>query len=236
MYYYTGTATYLRLLIILAALPVIFLMVYIYRQDAREHEPIGLVLKVMFFGSLSAIAAIFLEKTLLSVVASMVPQNTYAFVIAECFFVIGLSEEGVKLIALKLGTWHNSNFDYSFDGIVYGVASSLGFALLENIMYVVRGGVGVAMIRAVLSVPGHMCFGVFMGTHYSKAKGYAMRRQGSLSSVSMLMALVVPLILHGLFDGILMAGSNFMMISFVIILYIVTFSTIKTQFRQDHRL
>ena len=86
------------------------------------------------------------------------------------FGVVAFSEEGAKYFLLKRRTWNSAAFNCQFDGVVYAVFVSLGFALWENISYVLMYGLSTALVRAVTAVPGHACFGVFMGVWYGLAK------------------------------------------------------------------
>ena len=79
-------------------------------------------------------------------------------------------EEGGKYFVLKHKTWRHPAFNYTFDAVVYAVTAALGFAVAENILYVMDGGVGVALLRAAVAVPGHAFDGVFMGYYYGIAK------------------------------------------------------------------
>jgi RsiW-degrading membrane proteinase PrsW (M82 family) len=87
------------------------------------------------------------------------------------------------------------------DGIVYAVCVSLGFAGLENILYVAldENWASVAITRAIFAVPGHFCFGVMMGYFYSLAKFEPQHRIRYSA-----LALIVPIVAHGVYDAILM--------------------------------
>lgn len=93
----------------------------------------------------------------------LLPQSSTAYNVLLYFVVVALSEEGFKYLLLKKRTWYSSEFNCQFDGVVYAVFVALGFALWENISYVLMYGLGTAAVRAVTAVPGHACFGVFMG-------------------------------------------------------------------------
>ena len=115
--------------------------------------------------------------------------------------VVAMSEEGFKYLFLRLRTWRSPHFNCSFDGVVYAVFLSLGFALWENIQYVRLFGFATALARAVTAVPGHACFGVFMGTWYGLANAGSSRK-GRRSRFYRWMAFLVPALLHGLYDYI----------------------------------
>ena len=183
-------------LIGLAILPVIVLLVYIYRKDRFQKEPIGLLLAALGMGMLSVLPISFVEKFL----SNLNPYDGVNGALYTAFVVAGCVEEGFKLLFLYWLIWRNRHFDEYFDGIVYAVFVSLGFALVENVMYVFSGGVGTGIMRALLSVPAHFLFAVVMGYFFALAKFYKNR------VLNMLLAFIVPMLLHGIFDALLMVA------------------------------
>ena len=178
----------------MAVLPVVLLLIYIYKKDKFQHEPLKLLLAALGMGMLSVLPIIFVERWL----SSLNPADGESGALYTAFVVAGCVEEGFKLLFLYWLIWRNKHFDEYFDGIVYAVFVSLGFALVENIMYVLGSGFQTGVIRALLSVPAHFLFAVVMGYFFALAKfnskGY------------MLLAFLVPMILHGIFDGFLMVA------------------------------
>lgn len=192
------------LLAVLAVLPTAVLLCIIYKADKVEKEPLGLMAAVFFFGAMTTISAVFLEwlgGTLLDMIFS---SQNIPYLLLNNFFVVAVAEEAGKFFVLKKSTWNNDEFGFAFDGIVYSVCASLGFATIENIMYVVGQGafygLQTAIMRAVLSVPGHCIFGVFMGTYYGIAKGYECRGGFDKMKTYTYKAFWVPVMLHGLYD------------------------------------
>lgn len=153
-----------------ALLPAIYLMRYIYRKDTVEKEPPMLLMSLLIYGVIAALISIILENIGTKVLNSLMDQSTVGYTLVLAFAVVAVVEEGAKFAMLKRRTWNDMNFNYRFDGIVYAVFVSLGFAAFENIGYVLGYGLSVAPARALLAIPGHMCFGVFMGTFYGRAK------------------------------------------------------------------
>lgn len=160
------------ILIAAAVIPAIVLLRFVYKEDRLDKESPGLLLSLVIFGILSTFAAIVTEQIGETVLTLLLPQNSTAYNALLYFVVVALSEEGFKYLLLKKRTWYSGEFNCQFDGIVYAVFVSLGFALWENISYVLMYGLGTAAIRAVTAVPGHACFGVFMGAFYGLAKRY----------------------------------------------------------------
>jgi RsiW-degrading membrane proteinase PrsW (M82 family) len=157
------------------------------------------------------------------------PKNLKAFYTA--FIVAGLTEEAFKYLAFFLLIWRNKNFNEKFDGIVYAVFISLGFATVENIGYVIQFGEQTGYIRALASVPAHALFGVTMGYYFGLAKFYTVQRK-----LFLVRAILYPIILHGIFDFILMLGNYRLFLAFipyVIFLYIDGFRRMSNLSRRS---
>ena len=194
------------LLLALAVLPVVVLSIYVYRQDKYEKEPVRMLLKAFFFGCLSALPAVFMEQGLNLFYRSFGGDSlpTVFYGAYEGYIVAGCSEELCKLILLFWAVWRSREFNEYFDGIVYATFVSLGFAGLENIIYVFSQdsfstAIATGSMRAILSVPGHFLFGVVMGYYFALAKFDSSHRFGNL-----LKAFLYPMLLHGSFDALLM--------------------------------
>ncbi len=198
-------------LLLLSLAPVLIIATYIYYRDKYEKEPVGLLLLTLGLGCLIPFPVIFVENFLTNIKPS-IPANWdnhfNAFYMA--FVVAGFTEEFFKFLVLYLLIWKNKNFNEKFDGIVYAVFVSLGFAAVENVMYVYNFGVSTGYVRAIISVPGHALFGVTMGFYFGLAKFYTSQR-----SVLFIKAMLFPVILHGIFDFILMLGDYKVMVIFI---------------------
>ncbi len=201
-------------LLIIAILPVILLMIYIYRQDKYEREPIGLLL-LTFFGGMLSIPLDFLIIDLIELIIPSTGTPTYS-----AFLQAGIPEELSKFIILMIIIWRNKNFNEYIDGIVYATFLGLGFAIVENIGYVFDveiGGVGTGILRAFLSVPGHFLFAVIMGYFMSMAKFNPNRK-----TFYLFLSFALAALAHSLFDWLLMiSGSVNVFVSFVIFIAFV---------------
>ena len=155
------------------------------------------------------------------------------------FGVVAFAEEGFKYLILKLRTWKSPEFDCQFDGVVYAVFVSLGFALWENIGYVLSYGISAALIRAVTAIPGHACFGVFMGVMYGLAKRYALAGEEKKSKLYRQLAVIVPALLHGTYDFIATIdgeGYGWIFVVFIIAVFIWAFLLVRKTARKDRYL
>jgi len=205
MYVYTPYRFYWGpniLLIAAAVIPAAALLMYVYRKDRLEKEPVSLLLSLVLQGIISTSLAVYAERVGTNLLSSMLSADTLAYHLIFNFLIVGLAEEGFKYLLLYRRTWHSPHFNCQFDAVVYAVFVSLGFALWENIDYVVMYGFGTALVRAVTAVPGHACFGVFMGAWYGLAKAHESKGNAAYSRICRRLAVVCPALLHGLYDFI----------------------------------
>ena len=158
-----------------ALVPAVILFVRIYQLDRIEKEPRRLLGVLILSGALLALPAA----------------------------VVAVSEEVCKIVPVHLAAWKHPAFDYRFDAVVYSVSSALGFAAVENIIYVVQSDLRTAVSRAVLSVPGHFFFAVAMGLLLSRAKQAEKRGDGRRRTILCALAILAPVVLHGVWDFLL---------------------------------
>ncbi len=189
-----------------ALLPAIVLLAFIYNKDKAEKEPIGLVVRVFLFGAVAGPVAAIIENVAFGIFESMVPSGTLLLVL-EYFVGVAAVEEGVKYAALNT-IRKNPEFNYIFDAVVYAVAASLGFAALENILYVFDGGLEVALMRALFSVPGHCADGAVMGCFFGMARYYEVIGDTARSRRNYLLAFLLPVIEHGFYDAALSSEND----------------------------
>lgn len=189
----------------LTILPVFLLMLFIYFQDKYQKEPIKTLVKA-FFGGMLAIVFTTVIVFIIDMTLGRIPilSNTVFY---DAFLTAGIPEELCKFLIFMMFIWRDKNFDEYFDGIVYACFIGLGFACLENCMYVggqvfgvsVLSGFVTSILRGVLSVPGHFLFGVILGYFLSMAK-FKPEKKAKYIWTGLLLAMLA----HGLFDWLLM--------------------------------
>ena len=189
-------------LIAAAVIPAIVLLIRVWRLDRLEKESPMLLLNLVMQGIFATFLAMLAEKAGTWLLERTFVPESFVFQILLYFIVVGLSEEGFKYMMLKRRTWRNPEFNCQFDGVVYAVSVSLGFALFENIEYVMLYGFSTAVVRSVTAIPGHACFGVFMGAFYGAAKRLQNYGKRGASAFVRWMAVIVPTLLHGAYDYI----------------------------------
>ncbi len=187
--------------------PVLIIAFYIYSRDKYEKEPLSVLLKALFAGVVIVLPVVLIEKLLDSFSVETEGLSSAAY---TAFIVAGFTEEGMKFLAFYFFFWNNRNFNEKFDGIVYAVYIALGFAGIENILYVFTGGYGVGIVRALTAVPAHALFGVVMGFYFGLARFNPRRKP-----IYLILAFLLPFLFHGLYDFMLMGNSPLLLIAFI---------------------
>ena len=225
------------ILIAAAVIPAILLLIRVYRADRLDKEPPSLLITLVLLGILATALATITEKAGVFLLEKLGNPRTYLYYVIMYFGVVACSEEGFKYLVLNRRTWNSASFNCQFDGVVYAVFVSLGFALWENINYVLSYGFGTALIRAVTAVPGHACFGVFMGTWYGLAKRHEAFGNVEASRACRVLGFVIPALLHGAYDYIASMdsgdGISGLFIGFVVVLFILSFFLVRKMSRED---
>lgn len=205
-------------LLVLALLPCFILLFFILYMDRNEREPMGQVLKVILLGALSVVPAVFIERWL-----GLLPIYGGQGVISgilEAFVQVAWVEELCKLGVVLLFVWKNRHFNEENDGIVYVGASALGFAMLENVAYVLSSGLNTGLLRAITAIPLHCFTGVLMGYYTGLAKfSSTARERRRLIFKGFFWAYMV----HGVYDALLMTHTYVGILIFPLIVGLIIF-------------
>ena len=216
----------ITIFLLASIVPPIYLLSVIYKMDKIEPEPPGMILKMFIWGGLATIPAglieQFLSNTLMPATGYMSGSTEYNLIMF--FVVVAVTEEGVKHFALRKGIWDSPEFNYRFDGVIYSVAVTLGFAAIENIEYVFNFGLNVAALRAVTSIPGHCIFGIYMGYYFGSARYFAFRNKKIRTGFYQFMSMLIPVLMHGFYDFCASSKSTGMTLLFL--MYIVILDVI----------
>ena len=200
----------------IAVLPVIFLLYFVHKKDPHP-EQMKFLMKIFGLGCLSAIPVLFCEMFYDRVL--QIPDSYGSFALFwNTFWGIAFVEETFKWIAMFAMSYRSKKFDETYDGIAYGAFSSMGFACIENLLYVVLGfSVVTGILRAITAVPGHFCYGVIMGYFMSKARYN--KENGKSGIIYILLSILIPTALHALYDYLILddTGLN-ILIWFVLII------------------
>lgn len=196
--------------------PAIALLSYIYLKD-KITEPIRLIIRMFILGALLVLPIMFIQYALSS-------EFNVNSIFVEAFFHIALLEEFFKWFVFMFVMYQHEEFDNHYDGIVYASSLSLGFASIENILYLITNGIEYAFMRAIFPVSSHALFGIIMGYYLGKAKTHLDNKNTNLT-----LAFLIPFILHGIYNFILKGFSSFILIltPFMILLWIFALYRLK---------
>ena len=241
MYYVYRPAVYQPNLFLIAAavIPAVLLLIYVYKADRLEKEPASLLGVLLLQGIISTALAAYAERIGAKVLNGFLSDESLLYQLLFNFLVVGFAEEGFKFLLLKWRTWRSPHFNCQFDGVVYAVFVSLGFALWENIDYVFMYGFGTAVLRAVTAIPGHACFGVFMGAWYGLAKAHEKKGNAEHCRTCKRLALLCPVLLHGLYDFIASIeeiDTTCIFVGFILLMFAAAYLTIRRLSQQDRYL
>lgn len=180
-------------LLLLALAPIIVIILYIYYTDKYEKEPKHLLVYNFLLG---AFVSVFITTILYILFDYILPLDSASVLqqLVKAFGVVGFTEEFSKYIIIRYFAQPNKAFNEPFDGIVYAVMVSMGFAATENIFYVLEGGLNSAILRAFTAIPAHATFGILMGYFMGKAKFSENRVKLNLTG------LFLAIIFHGSYD------------------------------------
>lgn len=225
------------LLLKLAIIPPLFLILAIYRMDKVEREPLGLLLLLLIIGGVSTVPAAFLEELLAPLYTGI--ESAAAARAVHYFVVVAVIEEALKFIVLKKCTWNHKAFDYTFDGVVYGVTVSMGFALVENVLYASQYGMRTVLTRAFTAILLHAVCGVCMGIYYGRAGQMRGAGKNLRAKILLIKGLVFSILIHGFYDfcaGSPSDRSLTVLLVFLFVLYTAAFLKIRSFQRNDTRI
>lgn len=184
------------LLFLLAIAPALAICIFIYWKDKFDKEPKKLLITSFFLGAFSTIITLIISYLVHFIDFNEVNINQ-VWSLISCILGIGLVEEFSKFIFVRFYAYNKKEFNEPFDGITYSVMVAMGFATVENTLYVIDGGASIGVIRMFTSVPAHATFGIIMGFFLGLQK---INNKKSFGIFGLLLAATF----HGLYDFYLM--------------------------------
>ena len=197
-------------LLFVALAPVFLIIIYIYIKDKYEKESKRILAYTFGLGAVISIVITTLLYLFFDLFLPMLDNFSLWQQFVKAFFVVALIEEFSKYVIVRYYNQPKNYFNEPFDGIVYAVMVSMGFAAIENLFYVLEGGLEVALLRAITAIPAHATFGVLMGYFMGKAKFSNQKMKWNLIGLSS------AILFHGLYDF-------FLFINFIPGIYIGAF-------------
>ncbi|MFC7060474.1 glutamic-type intramembrane protease PrsW [Halobacillus seohaensis] len=208
-----------------AIAPAVALMTFIYLSKRIELEPLPLIIRMFIIGAILVFPLMFLQYAFEN-------EGLIQSPLLKSILLAGLMEEFFKWFFLLFVAYRHAAFDHHYDGIIYGVAISLGFATLENIIYLFANGIEIALLRAVFPVSSHALFGILMGFYIGKAKFSSENKKGMIA-----LALVIPVFLHSLYDYFIVSAIwPYLIIPFMLILWLVSIRKIRLANKHHEQL
>ncbi|SDP44428.1 glutamic-type intramembrane protease PrsW [Halobacillus aidingensis] len=207
--------------------PAVAIMTFIYLSKRIELEPLPLIIRMFIIGVIMVFPIMFIQY-------AFETENVFHSSFLKSFFLAELLEEFFKWFFLLFVAYRHSDFDHHYDGIIYGVAVSLGFATIENIIYIFQNGIEIAILRAVFPVSSHALFGLIMGYYMGKAKFRTNRSNWCLA-----LGLVIPVGLHVIYDYIITVKEMtwmYWITPFMIILWLIGLRKIKIANQHHEKL
>ena len=226
----------LELLIFVSCIPIILMCAYIYSKDA-DKEPSSTLRRLFIYGIISIVPIILLELLTNKIV--VLDKDNLASLFINTFVTVGLIEEGTKWVIINKSIYGDKEFNHAYDAILYSVFASLGFALVENLIYVLQDGVVVGLLRAITTIPLHTFNGIIMGYYLGLAKKEDISNNKVYAKKYMFLSLLMPILAHTFYDFFIFiekTPATYMFIFFVITMYIISYiilrniSIIRTNF------
>lgn len=206
-----------------AVAPGLALLSYFYLRNQMATEPRKTLLQAFFFGTLITFPIMFIQYVVKEEEAIANPF------LANVLFSSGL-EEFFKWLVIFTLIFRHVEFDDPYDGILYGASVSLGFATVENVLYLLTFGIDTALIRAILPVSSHALLGVVMGYYYGKSKFAKNDKQMEYLALS----LFAPLFLHIIYNSILMLDGYWVYLIAPFMFFLWWFALKKVKLAHQH--
>ena len=229
------------LLLFLTVIPIIIILLLVYNKD-KNKEPLPLLLKLFVSGIISCILVLFVSDILSLFLPFMndTKYSSFINVLLYSFIGVALIEELCKWIMVYIFGYRSHEFDEIYDILVYSIFVSLGFAFIENILYVFIGNdIKVALLRAISAIPAHTCDAVFMGYYLSIAKQFFYKKKKKLEIKYIILSIIIPTVLHGIYDFCLLSGNRifvYVFIIFVSFLYMISINKLKTMIEINKKM
>ncbi len=223
----------ISILLFVALLPVILICLFVYSKD-KNKEPVKLLIKLFCLGIVSCFVTLVITNattTIIPFFGQDTSKMNFFETMLYAFIAVALIEEFSKWLMVYFAGYKDKEFNELYDIIVYSVFVSLGFACFENLLYVVPSGkLSTGVLRALLSVPGHACDAIFMGYFLSLAKVYRGQGQKAKEKRNIILSIIMPTILHGIYDFCLMSKVTVLILIFIVFvtsLYVFSIRRLK---------
>ncbi|PSL41991.1 RsiW-degrading membrane proteinase PrsW (M82 family) [Planomicrobium soli] len=186
------------ILLTVAIAPSLALFSYFYLRDQFSNEPSKLLFQCFVYGAILTFPILFIQYV-------FDEEGVFKHAFSQTVLFSSILEEFFKWLVLLIGIYRHVDFEDPYDGILYGASVSLGFATVENILYLVEFGLETAFIRAFLPVSSHALFGVVMGYYFGRAKFTS-----NIPAKWLILALFTSVGLHIAYNALLFSHTNWL--------------------------
>ena len=233
----------LTIILFLTFFPILLIAILTYYKD-KDKEPIHILLLLFLLGIVSCFIVMILSLLLSKFIPFMKLRRQdmdFINIILYSFIGVALLEEICKWIFVYFKGYKHKEFEETYDIIIYSIFVSLGFAFFENCLYIVNTNPRIlpVILRTLSSVPGHVCNSIFMGYYLSMAKQFNYQKNKKLEKQNIILSIIVPTILHGIYDFFIMSGYKILIITFfvfIIILYIISIKKLQKISKYNHKI
>ncbi|GIN10789.1 protease PrsW [Shouchella clausii] len=205
-------------LVLAAMAPAMALFSYVYLRDVYSKAKMFLVLRIFIIGALLVVPILVIQF-------AFTEENVFPHPAAKAFLLYGFLEEGLKWLMLFVFAYQHGQLQRPGDGILFGVSVSLGFATVENGLYMIAYGLEAAIPRTVLPTTAHAVYGIVMGYYIGQAK-----YKEDHKKLFLLLGAILPIVLHGGYDFILSSFGHYVlyaMIPFMVVLWLLAIWKLK---------
>ena len=204
------------LILAISLAPILFVFTFIYLKDKYEREPLIYLIFTFILGMLICYPVVFLGDQI-SIFTGWNSRSQGFALAGYAIFVVALVEEGMKYAIVRIFNYNREEFDEPYDGIMYCVSASLGFAAIENILYVSESNdpLNLALLRTFTAVPAHGIFATTMGFYIGRAKFMTSDVQATLEHIK---GVSLAVLFHGMYDYFLFAEWEWLaLVAFVLL-------------------
>jgi protease PrsW len=208
----------LMYLIWLSLIPCLIWLAFFYFQDWYQREPIWLIFVTFILGAASALVALVLNSGGAAVLLAVFGKTT-TYKVLELWLVVGPIEELVKMSAVLVFAYRRKEFDEPSDGVIYAAAAALGFAALENVLYLANRGEQIILLRGTFANPGHALYAAIWGLALSKAKAapnLASTRAGIIA-----LGWLIAAVVHAVYDTLCLIGGNSLLMTLAMLVVLM---------------
>lgn len=206
------------ILLSVAFAPGLALFSFFYLRNQLATEPRKTLIQTFIYGAILTFPMLFLQYVLRS-------EELFKYPFVQDILLTSILEEFFKWLIILLVIYHHIEFNDPYDGVLYGVVISLGFATVENVMYLMSYGVDTGLLRAILPVSSHGLFGVVMGYYFGKAKF----NESNNKKVYIVLALTIPILLHIVYNAIFISENHWIYVMIPFMLFLWWFSLRKAK-------